>query len=310
MSKARSELLMTLESLETAVKSLGQVDASPTNSRSPKRLALNGMLVITFAALEDFIRQRVVEVLNAIFAPPLHFEDAPDLIQTYILQEWVRGVNAQLQRRDPQPLSLILKQEAEMMGTTVRPQHLVISDYVFGRSQSNISLSQIGDLFCAFGISDTPKSLAAISDATKTLHLGRPDQIFSRISETRNSCAHGFSNNSDSSALLTDLEGSIRATAIAVDTCISHAAALMRFPTIRKDYPIPFATDNVKIRIVQFNALSQEWDVYLDGDKAPSISKTQVQRKIESLKKAASRSMETLLQVDHLGKITDWNQPI
>lgn len=310
MSSARTDLLKTLDGLEQAAGRLVSPVGGQDSQRSADYLLLNGLHVIAFSAVEDFIRRRAIEVVSALTHKPVTFRQLPDGLQLQILQEWIKGMSAYLQRADSQSRTSTLLYEAEVIGTTAGASQFVLSDYSFGRSQSNISLNQITNLLTALNFQRGLECLREVAGLANLSHLGAPDQIFTRLMENRHSAAHSFGLDFKLAEFLTDMKAGLRALAFTYDTCISQAALVMRKAITASHVFQPVQTGAFKIRAIRFDSLNLEWSVSLGSTVLPSIKKEKFNSKREDFEKRKGVADETIFVVDGSGKLKEWFQPI
>lgn len=310
MSQARTDLFEALSGLEQAAVRLTPPSSGRAAARSPDHLLLNGLHVVAFAALEDFLRRRTIEVISALARAPITFKAIPESLQIQIIQEWLKGMNAYLNRKDSNPRAPTLLLEAEIIGTTAVTAPFTVSDYCFGRSQSNLTAAQISSLLSAIEVAGGMAALAEISSRVGFSHLGQPEQIFMRLSESRHAAAHGFGLDFRLTDFFEDVRAGIRVVAFTFDTCLSQGVYSIRRGIEKNQMLGPYSGANVSLRAIRFDSIRQEWSVKLNELDQSPITRGQYNKKLATHGANAYKTGETVYVIDATGVLKDWLQPM
>ena len=160
MNSAFNDFIAALASLrEEAAQMPNLTPAQLSNNRSAAHLRLNGLSVVAFSSLEDFIRRRTYEVIRWLGEQSVPFASLPKSLQSTILIGTLKGLNFSLDRAEKDDRSFIVQLEGLLLGQTGENGKFVPSEYFFGRSASNISAGVVKQLLQAVGFTDVVEAL-------------------------------------------------------------------------------------------------------------------------------------------------------
>lgn len=311
MNSAVDDLRTTFSAIHTLAAALGTPPVGESRARSKEALQLNGLQVVAFAALEDFVRRRVFEAMQSFGQNNMCFDDLPEKIRLYVLTETIAGISFALARTDADEKLTVLQLEGLLLGASSDPKiPYEPSEYIFGRSTSNISGGQLRELFEALDIAGGLASLTTVAAAAGYPHLGAPDQIFRRFAQNRHRAAHGFGLDFRLSDFLTDLQSAGLVFAFAFDTCLSQAIYRYKEAHAENRMYEAFKPAGVKLRKLSFNLRTKEWDVVWAGRTAASVAKGRFDGYVDTFRGTSQRNGETLLAVNGHGSPILWVQPI
>jgi hypothetical protein len=310
MNTATEDFLNTLGALRMIANELGPAQIGSGVERSPNTLRLNGAKVTAFAALEDFFRRRVLEVIRWLGDSNVKFVDFPQAFRKFLLEETIKGIHFWLQKTDDSERVSFVQLEGLLMDTTINPQvKFEPSDYCFGKSQSNISKGQILDLLNAMMISDGLASLAKISTATGLAILDAPDKIFVRLAKSRHKAAHAFSSNYNILDFKDDLNSNLPLVAFTFDTCISQCAFSIHKSVTEGKIFSSFKVDTITLRRFQFNNVSAQWQEFRGQHPVQDLAKGGLEKRLKKFAKDNLALGETILVSGGNGGIEKWIQP-
>lgn len=311
MSVALADFLKTVGALREIAADLGPAQIGSGMDRAANSLRLNGAHVTAFSALEDFIRRRVIEIIQWLGNNHIKFNDFPQVLKKYLLEETIRGINFSLQRTDDSERVSLLQLEGLLIETTINPAvKYEPSIYCFGKSQSNLSKSQLSDLINAMVIKDGFGSLTSVAAAAGLTFLGPPDRIFSRLATNRHRAAHGFGSDYRLQDFLDDLNSSLPLMAFAFDTCISQCANNMRKCVDEGRSINLFDATNIILRRFEFNATTSYWQEFRGSNLIQDLPKGGRDKRIRKFKKDNLAVGESILVRATNGGIEYWIQPI
>jgi hypothetical protein len=310
MTGAVEDLIRTLVALREITVQLGPAQLIPGFDRGSNSLRLNGAHVTAFAALEDFLRRRVLEVIRWLGESNIKFKDFPQGLKKFLLEETIKGINFSLQRTEDSDRISFLQLEGLLMDTTVNPLvKFEPSEYCFGRSQSNINKGQIQEFITAMGISDGLESLATIGSAAGLLALGQPSQIFGRLAKNRHRAAHGFGLDYRLQDFMEDINTALPLVAFAFDTCISQCAYALKKSVEDGKILESFSAKNIILRRFEFNVTLETWQEYRKDKFIQELAKGGLKKRITKFSKDNLAVGETILIRGRNGGIEDWMQP-
>lgn len=190
------------------------------------RLLRNGLAVVAFTLLEDFLRRRFEEAARCIDGNQVRFEDLPEKLRAAATAGVVHSLSSQVRLRsydEPERNQLIWRSAASL--TSTKQAAFDISPLLFGSRSSNLSVSEISDLLSILRVDGGWQALNAVAGRAR---LGVPalEESFRRFSQTRHAAAHDAS----TEVSPPDLESfylEALAVGLAFDVLISRACRLL-----------------------------------------------------------------------------------
>lgn len=314
MSIARTDFLDGMQSLEIAASRIGSPSIGSNASRSAEYLQLNGLHVVAFALLEDFLRRRVNEVLTSLGKAAIKFESFPHDLKLYLLQESFKGVNFYLSRKgDESRLDMLLLEALSLYTTADNTANFSPSDFCFGRSQSNISLAQITSFLQSFGVA-VNDIFAKGMERLQLAHLGSAEALYIRLADNRHAAAHAFSLNFDVVKFLSDVKASYKVFAFLFDTALSQSAlSIVKSKEKSSEYLIPKA-EAIPFRSIRFDSIKKEWQVVRfvgdSEDVLAPIKEKELNAKLEKIKRGKHDKEDTVYVINFDGSLHTWLQPV
>lgn len=309
MSTALDDFLATVRELEKIVQTLGAAPLVPGSSRGANILQLSGLQVVAFSALEDFLRRRTLEVISSLGRDGFTFDELPEKLRLFVLEGTIAGVSHVLGKTEADDRITLLQLEGLLLGATSdEAKTFIPSEFFFGRSQSNLSTSNIKSLLEALNVNGGWACLTDIAAIAGFAHLGPPDQIFTRVAGNRHRAAHSFGAEYKVAEFTADIKTSIRVLAFAFDTCINQVTYKLKESKIRNLEYTAFNSIALMLRVFRFNPIAKNWQV-TRGKTVKRIQKGQTEKYLNDYVEVSKKSGETLLVLDSLGSPEKWIQP-
>lgn len=316
MKSAYDDFLAALTSLRFEADQLPNLTQEElSNSRSAAHLRLNGLSIVAFAALEDFVRRRAYEVVRWLGEQSVPFNALPAGLQSTILIGTLKGLNFSLDRAGNADRALIVQLEGMLLGQTGENGKFVPSEYFFGRSSSNVSGGVIKELLRAIGFNEVEAAFSHVGQKFRLSNASEIFDIFASLAKKRHSAAHTFPLDYLQTDFREDVDRRIPVFAACFDVCLSQYAFL-HATDVSGNKNITFKQDELlggrsKIRVVEWNSHEKRWDEYLDGKLA-----TKYHRKVSiETRKSAFRRGElgrgnSVLWLDEKNVVVDWHNPV
>ena len=327
MSTAQFDLRTTLTGLTQAAAQLPGPQMGTGTNRTTEFLVLNGLQVVAFAALEDYVRRRAYEVITWLGSNSGHalsFGELPEPLQRFILEGTVQGLSFWLSKTAQEERVNFYQYEGLLLGSISDAKSTFTpSEYFFGKSQSNLAINDVSNLFSALGLEGRLSSLAVIAQKAEMSHLGQPDQIFTRLALARHRAAHGFPNDYKIAEFRTDLDSGLPLFAFVFDCCISQCAVALRDAV--RDGAVDFSTKNsgaqlaskefsfsanaIALRSLEFDASATVWKEYYGGFEEREFTKGKHRERISQYESGKVGKKDSILIKASSGGIEKWLQP-
>ncbi|MFF4831436.1 hypothetical protein [Streptomyces sp. NPDC001315] len=226
---SRQNLCDRLASIADAADQALLVDGVLTDTahNNRARLLRNGLMVVAFTSLEDFIRARTGEILDLVSRSHVKFEDFPEQLRIAATFNAMRAVQdrarmAQRSGTDPFP---ILQNAAQEIASTAGGA-LQISRYSLGYGGSNVSSQEIAEILGCLQVKDAWRQITEISSRVGFGSIPLKGE-FESAARLRNDAAHNPTANTQPWDLKSFCEKAL-AIALGFDLLGSRAARLLR----------------------------------------------------------------------------------
>lgn len=316
MKNAFEDFIAALASLrEEAVQMPNLTSAQLSNNRSAAHLRLNGLSVVAFSVLEDFVRRRTYEVVRWLGEQRVPFTTLPTGLQSSILIGTLKGLNFSLEKTEKGDRSFIVQLEGMLLGQTGENGKFTPSEYFFGRSASNISEGVIKGLFQAIGFTEVENAFNHIGQKFRASITTEIFNIFGNLASKRHSAAHAFPISYPRADFTEDVTSRIPIFAACFDACLSQYAyihtldvATQKNTTFKQE---DFLNSKSKIRVVEWNGFEKRWDEYLNGHPVKNYNgKTTIEKRKSDFRSEKLGRGHSVLWLNEKGAIIDWHNPV
>ncbi|WP_159098819.1 hypothetical protein [Aquabacterium olei] len=316
MKSAFDDFWAALTSLrEEADQMPNLTSAQLGNNRSAAHLRLNGLSVVAFSVLEDFVRRRAYEVLHWLGSQNVPFSALPGALQSAILIGTLKGLNFSLERAEKADRGFIVQLEGMLLGQTGENGRFVPSEYFFGRSSSNISDGAVKALLEAVGFGEVEKAVDHVGQVFRVAISGNIFSIFGALAKKRHSAAHAFPQNYLVADFSEDVRRRIPVFAACFDACLSqyayHHASDVASGRSSSFNQVDFLSSKAKLRVIEWNGVDKVWDEYLDGRRVKRYrGVSALERRMDSFRSGEIGRGNSVLRMNEKGIIVDWISPV
>ncbi|MEI6766364.1 MAG: HEPN domain-containing protein [Bacteroidota bacterium] len=223
MPTAKQNFLERLFIIEKTLSTPNIRDGLPTQTEHNNiaRLLRNGLAVVGFVALEDFIKNRTIEILNEIATSHIPFSNLTEDLRFYsivdVLKSVMRIANFESNRIDK--ISFV-QNETRIISSSLNPSY-DLNKYTFGFSNSNINKDEIRKILKAFNISDSWNKQTALASIIGITSLPL-ENSFTNAASRRHQAAHDTSSTIPIGDLIQYINEAI-AIALTFDALLSHS---------------------------------------------------------------------------------------
>lgn len=294
-----------------ALKMSSSIDAVQNKSltehahNNVAKMLRNGLAVVGFAALEDFVKSRVSEVLKEIGPTGVKFEDLPDKIRIATTYGALSALSYQLTlQADSDRISYIQEQASKLASTASSAYDL--TPYAFVYSQPNLKVDSIKDILKSFGINDPWGQMTQISSRLGLAALPLAE-TFKGAAIRRHKAAHVAHADTPQTDLAQFVKEAL-AIAISFDSLISHA--LGRIRDHDKDYlngAAGVSSGSFNIRSVRY--VGAVWKEFVEGRHKAVKVETDLQMLLATARSRALSANDLLVRYDMEGDVAFWECP-
>lgn len=311
MFYAKDNFLLRIKNFERIVSPVDANDAllvskalTETIHNEKVKMLRNGMAIIGYTILEDFIKKRIGEVLKEIGRSRVSFNSLPKKLKNATTIGALKGIQfkAEMLKRNSGDHLTFIQEETQFVSST-KNSTFELSEYSLGWDKSNLSSVDITNFLSVFNVEGGWKAIQFISSAINS-NLTNPNEIFKNSVTRRHKAAH----NADADSLLTDLQNFVseaRVIAFAFDSLISQS--LKHIKNLNTD----FLNESYK---TNFNQLSfrfiievgNKWKEYKENSTRAYRVKNTLDDIIVDAERRAITNDEILIIKSINNQIIDW----
>lgn len=305
-STARNELLSRLRIFNNTLLEENLIDKPliEIDHNSRARLLRNGLSIIAFNVLEDFIKNRINELLIFIANTGISFIDLPEKMQEATLLNSVGGTHyvAKRMKSNQEDWKLFIQTESNKLASSVNI-NFELSSKGFGHDKSNLDAEDIKKFLNIFQVDGAFQSIESITNNIGCTLLGS-NTFFQNAAKRRHTAAH----DPNAESLYTDLETygiAVKSFALAFDFLIARAACFIRernrqyINAGRKVQPTDIAIRFIRKQGVLFKEMSAT-------NSRPILNLNTEVEAVNSLINRANYRHEMIVVVDYPNKVHSW----
>lgn len=263
MPSAKSQFLERVGSLRQSleIEAVTNKSLSEALHNRVAKLLRNGLAVVGFAALEDFIKSRTSEVLDRVGLTGVPFPNLPEGLREAATYGAISALSYQLNLRVKTDRTAYIQEHAQKIASTANASY-ELTPHALGYGQANLQGQAVKETLKAFSISDPWRQMTALGSRLGLVALPL-EETFKSATIRRHKAAHVANADTPQSDLRQYIKESL-AIAIGFDWLISNA--LKRLFAHDPGYLAGADTpnvDNMKIRSIRYH--SGQWKEQLEG---------------------------------------------
>ena len=171
MSQARASFVTGLNALRASLSEPWIQDLTPAdvghNERA--RLIRNGLAIMQFSLLEEFIRARTAELLGKLDTSRIAFASLPEKLQLAATRGAIRALDYQSRYKGASDAIAMIGSHAQGIASVLGPSTYKLSEMCFGRSKANLTEDDIRDVLSAVHVE---KPWLALDQLSPRLNMG------------------------------------------------------------------------------------------------------------------------------------------
>lgn len=269
------------------------------------RMLRNGMSIIGFTILEDFIKRRTGEILKSIGSTGCNFNMLPEKLKEAVTFYALKGINSRADtlKRNSEDFITFIQNETTFISST-KGSVYELSEYSIGWDKSNLNSADISDILGIFNVEGGWKSIQKLSSRINCSILN-PDQVFRNFASNRHKSAH----NTDADSLLTDLESFLvqsKIIAFCFDSLLDKSLSYIKINNVNfLNLTLKTRPEDIKIRyLIEIDGY---WKEYINNNFTRAFRKnTDYNIILAEAKLRALSNKEVLIIKYENNSIRDW----
>ena len=303
MPSAKEDFISRIRCLNISIGSASVTNRSliDVEHNSVARMLRNGLAVVSFAALEDFIKKRASEAMNEISRCSLPFTSLPEKLQSAATYEAISALNYQLSLRIKEDKIPYIQEHAAKIAST-GTSSFELSTHTFAYNQANVNQQTIGTILKSFNVEDPWKQMTEISSKLGLTALPLVES-YKNAARRRHKAAHVASADTPQTDISQFVKESF-AIAISFDSLLSNA--IKKLNTNDQDYiegRTKIRSIDIKFRTIKY--VDNRWKEYSENSNRAYRTATDLSTLISSTKNRASSLGQFYVEFDEEGIIND-----
>ncbi len=304
MPSAKSLFLERMHALETSTSIEAVTNKTLTDKahNDVAKMLRNGLAVVGFAALEDFIKSRTSEVLSEIGSTAIPFRDLPPKLQIATTYDAIDALSYQLSLKPKNERITFFQDHAQKLASTSSAAY-DLTPLAFGYSKANLQDDTIKEILSSFLIIDPWGQMTQLASRLGLVALP--------LAETFNGAAlrrHRAAHVAHADTPQTDLTQFVKealAIAIGFDALITRSLAHIR----AHDRQYLCGTNKISLASIKIRSIRSSgvvWRESLEGRTTAVKIEQNLELLLPATRTRAISAKNLLVQFDANGKIAHW----
>lgn len=286
------------------IEAVSNKSLAERNHNDVAKMLRNGLAVVGFAALEDFIKKRTSEAVSEIGTSSVQFKDLPEKLQAAATYDAVKALSYQLSIRPDKEECITYVQEHALKLASTASTAYEITPHAFGFDEANVKFETIKRILTSFQIRDPWSEMTLLSSRLGITGLPLVD-IYKNAAIRRHKAAHvahADTPQNDLNQFVTDAF----AIAIGFDALLSRALKKIKKNDKKFLNGLQLLTaGDITIRTIKFDG--RVWREMLEGkNTAVKIEKIKEDLLLSSQVRS-EHAGDLLVQFDTNGIVEYWS---
>lgn len=307
MSSAKADFIERMRCLNISVQSEATLNKGLADvlHNSVARMLRNGLAVVGFAALEDFIKKRTAEAMDEVSRCSIPFDELPPKLRYASTFEILSALNHQLSLIPKDEITgyadkidYIQNQALKISSTSTA--NYTLSNHTFAHSMSNVSKQVIGDILKSFQIADPWTQMTIICG-----HLGLGThalvQQYESASKRRHKAAHVASADTPSNDISQFVKDAF-AIAISFDALLSKS--IQKYRENISTHVADITATSINIRTIRYH--NSTWKEYNNLNTRAHRRSDDLASLITDAKRRSSSAKQLYVEFDENSVIKNW----
>lgn len=306
MPTTKDEFLNRIKSLGKSLDSGAVKNTNNLEHNKIARMLRNGLAVVSFVALEDYIKRRCSEIVKLIGNTNVPFDQLPEKLIAAATYEAVESLKYQLSIRDKSERIVYVQEHADKIASTAQSTFR-LSEHIFGYNQANITAEVVKRTLLSFNIENPWKQMSELSSRLNLTGLPL-EEMFRNAARRRHRAAHVAAADTPESELQQFVKEAY-AISITFDALITRALKkIHRLDTQFLSGETKIVSNSIKFRFVKF--IDGKWKDFKEGNSRATQTSTNFDTLLAAAKQRAFSAEELLIVYDECNKVSDWHYSI
>jgi hypothetical protein len=305
MPTARQSFIERIDHLEKSlnVDTLNDHVATDVVHNNIAKLLRNGLAVVGFVAIEDFIKKRTGEVLKEIGTTTVAFGSLPVKLKYSVTVDVLQALSRIVKNEQTLEDEIALIQTEALKISSTANTAYDLTEYAFGYKYSNLNNGEIKNILTAFSIKDGWGNMTSISSRIG-LTAFPLNNSFDNAAIRRHKAAHVAHSNTpinDLSQYVSEAYG----IAISFDSLITKA--LIQIKSHNANYllgNLEIDQSFIKLSFIKYE--NGVWKYKRENNSRSLRNDSDKASLIAWVIRKAQTNEETLIIYDEANNITDW----
>lgn len=304
MASAKQDFIVRLRTLHISINNTEALHSralTETSHNEIARMLRNGLAVVGFAALEDFIKKRSSEVMDDVGRSAVPFNKLPEKLQIAATYDAISALSYQLSIRDKSEKIEYIQEHALKISSTATSNY-EITKHAFGYNQANINAETIKQILLSFNVLDPWNQITIIASRLGLTALPLQES-YKNAASRRHRAAH-IANTDTPQGDIAQFVKEAFAIAIGFDVMLSKALGCINtHDTGFLSGSKKLKADEVVFRFVKH--VDGRWKEFAEGRaRANRVSNDLAALSVE-VKSRAVASSQNYVEFDESGLIND-----
>lgn len=285
------------------VDTLNDHAAIDINHNNIAKILRNGLAVVGFVAIEDFIKKRTGEILKEIGTTSVSFDNLPEKLRYAVTVEVLKSLSRIVKNEQNREAEISLIQSETLKIASTSNSSYDITEYAFGFKQSNLNCAEIKEILASFYVKDGWGNMSKLSSRIGLTSLPL-DNSFANAAIRRHKAAHAAHSNTPINDLIQYIPEAI-GIAVSFDSLLTKTLFYIRKHNT-KYLKGQLIIDDTLIKLSFIKLENGDWK-YKRENKIKAIRKNKDKSMlIADIIILAQSNEETLIIYDENNIVVDW----
>lgn len=285
------------------IEAVNNKSLAETEHNGIARMLRNGLTVVGFAALEDFIKNRTSDALSEIGSMGVLFTELPEKLQNAATHEAIAALKYQIDLLEKTDKMSYMQEQSKKIASTAT-SNFEITPYAFGFSTANISDTIVGDILKSFNVEDPWREIGRLASRLNLPSL-QLSLSFKNAARRRHKAAHV----AHTDIPINDIDQFVKeAMAIAIGFDCLLSQALNQLKQRNRVYILnQMKISSIHIKFRTIKKIGRYWKDCVEGKTRAAEASSDPITLSRNAKSRAANAKQVLVEYDMNNMIAAWD---